>query len=104
MGNAQPTYSEYGFGYAVEKAPSTQGWSYPVFEEHWNYGMPQAMRHFASCVRGKETLQSTGEDGRVVMQVLYAAYASAGSGQKTGMPYKPKAKTPIGEWLGKRGK
>ena len=73
MGNALPTYSEHGFGYAVEKAPSTQGWSYPVFEEHWNYGIPQEMRHFARCVRGKETLQATGEDGRVVMQALYAA-------------------------------
>ena len=104
MGNALPTYSEYGFGYAVEKAPSTQGWSYPVFEEHWNYGIPQEMRHFARCVRGKETLQATGEDGRVVMQVLYAAYASAGTGQKTGMPYQPTAKTPIQEWLGRRGK
>src|SRR3954454_5518791 len=29
MGNALPTYSEYGFGYAVEKAPTTKGWSYP---------------------------------------------------------------------------
>ena len=29
MGNALPTYSEYGYGYAVEKAPSTRGWSYP---------------------------------------------------------------------------
>ena len=47
MGNALPTYSEYGFGYAVEKAPTTVGWSYPVFEEHWNYGIPQEMRHFA---------------------------------------------------------
>ena len=35
MGNALPTYSESD-GYAVEKAPSTQGWSYPVFEELWN--------------------------------------------------------------------
>ena len=25
MGNALPTYSEYGYGYAVEKAPDTQG-------------------------------------------------------------------------------
>ena len=38
MGNAMPTYSEYGYGYAVEKAPSTKGWSYPVFDELWNYG------------------------------------------------------------------
>ena len=27
MGNALPTFSEYGFGYAVEKAPSTKGWT-----------------------------------------------------------------------------
>ena len=40
MGNALPTYSEVGFGYAVEKASSTKGWTYPVFEEHWNYGFP----------------------------------------------------------------
>src|SRR5205814_390915 len=55
MGNALPTYSEVGFGYAVEKAATTRGWTYPVFEEHWNYGFPQEMRHFARCVRGKET-------------------------------------------------
>jgi myo-inositol 2-dehydrogenase/D-chiro-inositol 1-dehydrogenase len=103
MGNALPTYSEYGFGYAVEKAPSTQGWSYPVFEEHWNYGIPQEMRHFARCVRGKETLQATGEDGRVVMQALYAAYASAGLGQKVNMPYQPRSNKPIDEWLSRRG-
>jgi myo-inositol 2-dehydrogenase/D-chiro-inositol 1-dehydrogenase len=101
MGNALPTYSQHGFGYAVEKAPSTQGWSYPVFEEHWNYGIPQEMRHFARCVRGKETLGATGEDGRVVMQALYAAYASAGLGQKVHMPYHPKTTKPIDEWLGR---
>src|SRR5579884_1483530 len=44
MGNAMPTYSERGYGYAVEKAPSTSGWSWPVFDEHWNYGLPHEMR------------------------------------------------------------
>jgi len=66
MGNALPTFSEHGYGYAVEKAPSTKGWSYPVFEELWNYGFPQEMHHFARCVRGKEEPAATGEDGRVV--------------------------------------
>ena len=104
MGNALPTYSENGFGYAVEKAPTTQGWSYPVFEEHWNYGIPQEMRHFARSVRGKETLDATGEDGRVVMEVLYAAYASAGLGQKVQMPYRPTESKPVYEWLNRKGK
>src|SRR6266516_3777680 len=90
MGNALPTYSEVGFGYAVEKAATTKGWSYPVFEEHWNYGFPQEMRHFALCVRRKETPISDGETGRVVQEILYAAYASAGLGRKISLPFRPK--------------
>jgi myo-inositol 2-dehydrogenase/D-chiro-inositol 1-dehydrogenase len=106
MGNALPTYSEYGYGYAVEKAPSTAGWSYPVFEELWNYGFPQEMQHFARCVRGKEELLSTGEDGKVVLEAIYAAYASAGLGQKVEMPYKPlsTSRMPIEEWLSRKAR
>jgi predicted dehydrogenase len=100
MGNALPTYSENGYGYAVEKAPSTKGWSYPVFEELWNYGFPQEMRHFARCVRGKEEPQATGEDGLVVMKILYAAYASAGEGRKIQMPFSSKGvQKPIDLWF-----
>lgn len=100
MGNALPTFSEYGFSYAVEKAPSTKGWTYPVFEELWNYGFPQEMRHFARCVRGKEEPQATGEDGRVVMEALYAGYASAGLGRRIDFPFRPlKMQRPIDLWL-----
>jgi myo-inositol 2-dehydrogenase / D-chiro-inositol 1-dehydrogenase len=99
MGNSLPTYSETGFGYAVEKAPSTVGWSYPVYDEHWNYGLPHEMRHFARCVRGKETPIATGEDGRVVLEALYAGYASAGQGRKISLPFRPAgAKKPIDLW------
>src|SRR6266705_1934556 len=99
VGNALPTYSEVGFGYAVEKAASTKGWTYPVFEEHWNYGFPQEMRHFARCVRGKETPISDGETGRVVQEALCAAYASAGLGRKITLPFRPKGiAKPIDLW------
>jgi myo-inositol 2-dehydrogenase/D-chiro-inositol 1-dehydrogenase len=100
MGNALPTYSEAGYGYAVEKAPSTKGWSYPVFDELWNYGFPQEMRHFARSVRGKETPISTGEDGQVVLEALYAGYASAGAGRRIELPFRPAGvKRPIDLWL-----
>jgi myo-inositol 2-dehydrogenase / D-chiro-inositol 1-dehydrogenase len=100
MGNALATYSENGYGYAVEKAPTTKGWTYPVFEELWNYGTPQELTHFARCARGKETPQSTGEDGLVVLHALYAGYASAGEGRKIAMPFHaPNAKKPIDLWL-----
>src|SRR2546423_8470023 len=100
MGNSLPTYSEKGYGYAVEKAPTTTGWTYPVFEELWNYGTPQELTHFARCVRGKETPQATGEDGLVVMHALYAGYASAGEGRKILLPFNaPPVKKPIDLWL-----
>src|SRR5689334_1486754 len=100
MGNALPTYSETGYGYAVEKAPTTQGWTYPVFEELWNYGFPQEMVHFARCVRGKEEPQATGDDGLVVMKALYAAYASAGEGRKITMPFEANGvQKPIDLWF-----
>ncbi|MCX8035477.1 MAG: Gfo/Idh/MocA family oxidoreductase [Candidatus Sumerlaeia bacterium] len=89
MGNALPTYSEYGYGYAVEKAPTTRGWSWPVFDELWNYGFPQEMRHFCRCAHGIEKPLVTGEDGRVVMEALLAGYQSAGTGQKVALPFRP---------------
>ncbi len=101
MGNALPTYSEYGYGYAVEKAPTTKGWTWPVFEELWNYGFPQEMHHFARCVRGKEIPQATGEDGRVVQEALCAGYKSAGTGAKVSLPFRPKGvRRPIDLWRG----
>ncbi len=105
MGNALPTYSERGYGYAVEKAPTTSGWSYPVFEELWNYGFPQEMRHFSRCVRGHETSQATGVDGRVVLEALIAGYASAGRGAKVTLPFDAsRFARPIDAWkeTGKR--
>jgi predicted dehydrogenase len=99
MGNALPTYSESGYGYAVEKAPTTKGWTYPVFEELWNYGFPQEMHHFARCVRGAEQPQATGEDGRIVMEALYAGYHSAGTGRRVSLPFRPEGvRIPIDLW------
>ena len=99
MGNALPTYSENGYGYAVEKAPTTKGWTWPVYEELWNYGFPQEMLHFARCVRGMEQPQATGEDGRIVLEALYAGYHSAGTGSRVSLPFRPKgARIPIDLW------
>jgi predicted dehydrogenase len=101
MGNALPTYSEYGYGYAVEKAPTTKGWTYPVYEELWNYGFPQEMDHFARCVRGKLEPISTGEHGRIVQEVLLAGYRSARMGAKVSLPFRPRGiSRPIDLWLG----
>ena len=51
QGNAALTYSEQGYGYAMEKAGSTKGWTFTIFEEAFNQGYPQELKHFIECVR-----------------------------------------------------
>jgi hypothetical protein len=40
----------------------------------------------------------TGEDGRAVLEIIMAAYASAGSGQRVTLPFHTQAKRPIDLW------
>ena len=98
-GSSLLTYSEEGYGYAVEKASVTKGYTFTMFEEIWNYGFPQEMQHFVNSVLGKETCMETGEDGREVLKIMYAAYQSAGEGRKITWPYTPPVvKKPIDLW------
>lgn len=97
-GSALETYSEVGYGYAVEKASTTRGWTFTMYEEMWNYGFPQEMQHFIDCVRHDRTPAVTGEDGRAVLEILMAAYASAGSGKKINLPFSTTAQRPIDLW------
>ena len=100
MGNSALTYSEKGYGYAMEKAGSTQGWTFTIFEEAFNQGYPQELRHFIECVREDKQPVVTAEDGRAVLEIMYAAYQSARTGQKVPLPFSPKVKKPIDLWLG----
>jgi predicted dehydrogenase len=103
MGNSALTYSEKGYGYAMEKAGSTQGWTFTTFEEAFNQGYPQELRHFIGCVRDDSTPVTTGEDGRAVLELLNAAYHSARIGQKVPLPFRPRVSKPIDLWLGITG-
>ncbi len=99
-GNALLTHSKVGYGYAVEKADTTTGWTFTGFEEEWNYGFPQEMQHFVNVVLGKEEPIETGEDGMEVLKIIYAAYQSAGEGRRIDFPYEPpKVEKPIDLWL-----
>jgi myo-inositol 2-dehydrogenase/D-chiro-inositol 1-dehydrogenase len=100
-GNAIETYSTQGYDYAVEKAGSTRGWSFTIYEEEWNYGFPQEMAHFVDCVQTGKTPLVSGEDGRAVLEVIFAAYESARTGRKVELPFKTDAKKPHDLW--KRG-
>jgi predicted dehydrogenase len=88
-GNALETFSKSGYGYAVEKAGDTRGWSFTIYEEAWNYGFPQELQHFVTCVKEDRAPLETGEDGRAVLEAIYAAYESARTGCKVALPFTP---------------
>jgi hypothetical protein len=44
----------------------------------------------------------TGEDGRAVLEILQAAYASAGQGRRIELPFRTDAERPVDLWLGRR--
>jgi predicted dehydrogenase len=59
------------------------------------------MQHFVDCVARDEPPLLTGEDGRAVLEAMYAAYLSAGSGRVVPLPLAPVAVAkPIDLWLG----
>jgi len=95
------TYSETGYDYVAEKAPISKGWSYTIFEEEWNYGFPQEFKHFVDCVLNDKEPLITGRDGRAVMEMIFAAYESAGKGCKVLFPYNTDADKPIDLWSNK---
>jgi len=97
-GNAIHTYSQSGYGYAVEKAGSSRGWSFTIYEEAWNYGFHAEMRHFVDCVREDRKPLCTGEDGRAVLEAIFAAYASAAEGRRIDLPFRTEAQRPIDLW------
>jgi myo-inositol 2-dehydrogenase/D-chiro-inositol 1-dehydrogenase len=101
MGSSALTYSEKGYGYAMEKAGPTRGWTFTMFEEAFNQGYPQELKHFIECVREDTQPVVTGEDGRAVLELMYAAYHSARIGQKVPLPF-PAARSarPVDLWLG----
>jgi predicted dehydrogenase len=99
MGNAAVAYSKNGYGYAMEKADTTVGWTFTIFEEVFNQGYPYELRHFIDCVQHDQQPLVTGEDGRAVLEIIYAAYASAAQGRKIHLPFTTKVAKPIDLWL-----
>lgn len=96
-GNSALTYSTEGYDYAMEKSGTSQGWTFTIFEEAFNQGYPQELSHFIHCVRANEKPVITGEDGRAVLEMIYAAYLSAKTGARVSLPLQnpPKVKYPI---------
>ena len=57
-------------------------------------------RTSSSCVRDDRPPLVTGEDGRAVLEVIFAAYASAGRRRRIELPFASPASRPIELWKG----
>ena len=101
IGNAALAYSRKGYGYAMEKADTTIGWTFPIFEEVFNQGYPHELQHFIQCVQQDREPLVTGKLGRDVLEVIYAAYASAGQGKKISLPFSSDVSKPVDLWIRK---
>jgi myo-inositol 2-dehydrogenase / D-chiro-inositol 1-dehydrogenase len=69
-----------------------------MYEELWNYGFPQEFQHFVDCVQHDRSPLVTGQDGRAVLELIFAAYESAGSGKKIVLPSNRTAPKPWDLW------
>jgi len=95
-------YSLQGYG---DYAPGARGWTFPDYEWNWNNGYPQEDGHFFDCMRTGSEPSESGTDGRQVLEIMLACYASAAEGRRIELPYTPPndIKTPVDIWLRSRG-
>lgn len=75
--NLISVYSEKGYGYAVEKASTTAGWTFPVPAEAWNFGYPQEIKHFIDCIIEDKEPLTDGKYGHKILTIVEAMYKSA---------------------------
>ncbi len=74
-------YTSKGFGYAVEKADTTTGWTFPVPGEDYFFGYVQEMQHFIKCIAENKEPRTGGELGMKALKVVDTMYKSAASGK-----------------------
>jgi myo-inositol 2-dehydrogenase / D-chiro-inositol 1-dehydrogenase len=80
-------FSEKGYGYAIEKASTTQGWTFPVAEKSWTFGYPQEMRNFIHCIKTGISPTIDGKFGLKILAIVETMYKSADSGRMEEVVY-----------------
>jgi predicted dehydrogenase len=72
-------YSPVGYKYAIEKADTTKGWTFPAVDEESSLGYQNEIRHFVDCVKMDKEIKkgARGEDGKIALQIVLDIYDSA---------------------------
>jgi predicted dehydrogenase len=76
-------YSIPGFGYTVEKAEITTGWSRPAVDEKFNLGYVEEISYFVDCCQKNRDADvgMRGIDGLEALKVINYIYESAKLGK-----------------------
>ena len=77
------TFSLNGYQYAIEKAETTKGWTFPAVDEEQSFGFYDEISYFVDCVRlDRKVMKGVrGEDGRTALRVVLATYQSTREGK-----------------------
>lgn len=70
-------------------AATAPGWAPSLVHGIRENGYPQELGHFLRCFREGRTPEESGDDGLAVLEILQAAYASAGEGRRISLPFRP---------------
>jgi len=72
-------YSSEGYKYAMDKAETTKGWTFPVVDEERYVGYRDEIRHFVDCAKYNKEIKpgARAEDGREALEIVLAIYESA---------------------------
>jgi predicted dehydrogenase len=83
-------------------AATGPGWAHSTSDWAHENGYPQELSHFLRCFASGETPSESGADGLAVLEILYAAYASAARGGGTvTLPFQPAGvERAVDLWLG----
>jgi predicted dehydrogenase len=83
FGSPVAVYSRPGYGYSIEKADNTLGWTQPAVDEFYNLGYVHELRYAVDCVRNNEEPMYgvSGALGLRCNQIIEAMYASARDGK-----------------------
>jgi len=78
QGSPISVYSPDGHEYAIEKAETTKGWTFPAVDEERSLGYQDEIAYFVNCVKlNKKIMKGVrGEDGRTALQIILAIYES----------------------------
>jgi predicted dehydrogenase len=89
LGSNVDVYSRPGYGYAIEKADFTHGWTKPAVDEFYNLGYVREIDYFIDCVlKDRQPMFGVnGATGLACLKIIDALYRSAAEGRTLTGPF-----------------